>query len=517
MINIGNPLSFSDIIKAINGNYSLALSESIREKVRNTRNFLEEKISSGEIMYGVNTGFGKLANTRIPNDEIIELQINLIRSHSAGQGKEIPPSISKLAMLLLLNSVAKGYSGIRENVLDSLKYAIEKDLIPISYWFGSLGASGDLAPLAHLVLGLTGEGPIFDLKHKQKYEKITEADPDFPIIKLDSKEGLALINGTHFSTAFLSFSTEKSMSLFFHSLINAALSSEALKAIITVYSPLIHNIRFHEGQKKTAEIINVLLEGSSFIKSAPDEEIVQNPYSIRCTPQIMGGIFYSIKNAIQTLEIEINSVTDNPLVFPEEKKVLSGGNFHGEPIGFAAEFLSLGLAKLASLSQVRTEKILNPAYNYGLPAFLVNHPGLNSGYMIAHYTQASLLNKVNVLANPVITGNIPVSAMQEDIVSMSMNAATKSFEISDLVEKIIAIELIVTIQALDLREKKEGGKSSPVLQNIRNYVRSKIEFLDKDRIIKNDIDEAVKIIQSKELLRIVSKNTGINYEDIFQT
>ena len=511
MIKLGEKMTLEEIERTFVDVPSLVtIPEQTLARIAKSRAFLEDQINQDQVMYGVNTGFGRLANTSIPHEEIEQLQLNLIRSHAAGRGPIIPFKITQLALILLANSLSKGFSGVRPSLVKRLEEIINSGIVPVAYLYGSLGASGDLAPLAHLVLGMINEGAVMDREGKV-FEKMTDAIPNYKPIVLTAKEGLALINGTHFSLSYLISSIRLAKLLFKTAIIVSALSFEALHGLLPALDPLVHFARPHRGQVQVAQAIQLLVKDSELTYQKPRENEyskVQDPYSIRCTPQIMGGIYYTITNAIQVAEIELNSVTDNPLIFADEGKVISGGNFHGEPLGLSSEYLSLGLAKLSSLSQVRTEKLLNPNYNFNLPAFLVQSPGLNSGFMIAHYTQASMLNRIRVLSSPAAIDNIPVSAQQEDQISNSMTSASKCYEIAKLSQEIISIELLVAAQAFELREQISQKKGSPILRKVVDLIRTYVPALEEDRILHNDITQIVRVVESGELIRFVEETLG---------
>ncbi len=511
MITLGEKLTIDELELAFSDTSSLvAIPEHILLQVSKSRQFLEDQINQGQVMYGVNTGFGRLANTSIPHEEIEQLQLNLIRSHATGRGLVIPFEITRLALILLTNSLSKGFSGVRPLLIKKLEEIINSGIVPVTYQYGSLGASGDLAPLAHLVLGIINEGPVMNQEGKV-FKRITDAISNYQPVTLTAKEGLALINGTHFSLSYLISSIRLAKLLYKTAIIVSALSFEALHGLLPALDPLVHATRPHSGQVQVAQAMQLLVKDSELTYRTPrenDYSKVQDAYSIRCTPQIMGGVHYAITNAIRVAEIELNSVTDNPLIFAKERKIISGGNFHGEPIGLSSEYLALGLAKLASLSQVQTEKLLNPNYNFGLPAFLVKSPGLNSGFMIAHYTQASMLNRIRVLSSPAAIDNIPVSAQQEDQISNSMTSASKCYEIAQLSQEIISIELLVAAQAFELREQISQKQGSPILRKVVEFIRSHVPALEEDRIIHDDITKIVQIVDSGELIDLVEKTLG---------
>lgn len=499
MVELGRISSIIDIEKFLDGEI-VEITSNFKEIIDRKRNLLKEKIGKNKPIYGLNTGFGKLASEKIPFEKLKQLQLNLIRSHSAGTGKKIKTDHIRLAILLLGNSLIKGYSGVRWELIELIAGFLNKNISPIVYEFGSLGASGDLAPLAHVALALIGENDIF-----LNNEKVSLKDIGLLPIQLEEKEGLALINGTHFSTAALTLGIIKSFNLLKNAIVISALSTDALKGTRTAFDPLISSIRPYTGQKKVSQLLFNFLNESGIVNSHKDPQIdprVQDPYSIRCTPQVLGAVLDSLDHVKSMIEIELNSVTDNPLIFEEdgELKILSGGNFHGEPLALNGEFLTIAITEIATLSEKRTEKLLNSYYNLDLPPFLTPNPGLNSGLMIAHYTQASVLNRLTSLCNPNIQNKVSVSSHQEDHVSMSMNIGNKVLEAVELVETILAIELICSVQALHFHHKN-NLYSSGSLEEIFNTVSQKIPFIDKDRILSDDINKAKQIIKNEEIVK----------------
>ena len=411
---------------------SLLLSEDQKQIIQRCREILNEINGREEPVYGVSTGFGHLENKWIPPSKQGQLQINLIRSHAIGTGEEVPSEIVKMAMILLANSLSKGHSGIRLETLERIIFYIKHDIIPVSYSIGSLGASGDLAPLAHIALALIGEGQVY---YKNKIYPSNNVLIEFGLdpLTLEAKEGLALINGTHFITAYSLLLLKRLKMLIELSCIASSLSLEALRGTDTPFDHRIATLRGHHGHITISTIMRGILKGSKIIESHQDPRIdhkTQDAYAFRCIPQVMGAIWDCCKYLEEVINTEINAVTDNPLIFPEDGEILSGGNFHAEPLGFPIEGVCMALIELANITEARISRLVSP-FTPELPAFLANKPGIESGYMIAHYTVAALLNKLRSLGFPNIVDNIPVSGGQEDHVSMAMNSVTRSWKIID--------------------------------------------------------------------------------------
>ncbi|MCY3412869.1 MAG: histidine ammonia-lyase [Candidatus Heimdallarchaeota archaeon] len=475
------------------------LSDASWNKVRSCRSYLELRLTENNPIYGVNTGFGSLANTWIENNKLQDLQVNLIRSHAAGLGDEIPESITRTAMILLVNSLAKGYSGIREEVLTLLIEMINKRIHPVSYTMGSLGASGDLATLAHLALALIGEGEV--IYEGRKYSSITELS--LQPVTLQAKEGLALINGTHFIAAYSLHLSRRVDELIMHTLVGAALSLEATRGTSTAFDDHIASLRLHPGHRYVSTIMSRLLEGSKIIQSHQDMHVdhkVQDPYVFRCIPQVIGAVQDSLEYLNLTLSRELNSVTDNPLIFHEDDLILSGGNFHAEPLALPLETVGMALVEMANMSEMRINRLFHPQTEE-LPAFLASDPGLESGYMITHYTVAALLNRARVLSHPAVTDNISVSGSQEDHVSMAMGSAQKSTEIADLVEQIIALEIYLAIRGLNMQENRPS--SSKLLESIISLVNSNIEFVREDHYVREKMIQIIELVRSGQILALV--------------
>ncbi|RMG41488.1 MAG: histidine ammonia-lyase [Methanobacteriota archaeon] len=493
--SLGTSLTRESMYSLLDPNLVVQISPETVEVVTKCRVMLEEEIEKEKPIYGVSTGFGQLANTWIEKERLEELQINLIRSHAAGMGDPIPKEITRTAMILLANSLAKGHSGIRMQTLELLKELINFNAIPITYQLGSLGASGDLAPLAHVALVLMGEGVLE--YHGQRMDaneffKRTGLEP----VRLAAKEGLALINGTHFITAYALHILNLARQLLTEGMVAAALSLEALRGTSSHFNPLISSVRPHHGQQTVSSLMLQLLEGSQILKSHADPEIdhkVQDPYSLRCIPQVLGAAWDAFEYLEAKVVIEVNSVTDNPLIFPEEGMVLSGGNFHAEPLALPLEMATLAFAEIGSIAERRINRLVHPATKE-LPPFLAPNAGLQSGYMIPHYTAAATLNRLRTLCFPAVIDNSPVSGDQEDHVSMGMTSAIKCHEAAKLCQQIISLELLLAIRGLNLQEGRP--QSSTLLEKIIDQFNHKIPFIRDDHYVHPIMKAAYEYLKS---------------------
>lgn len=491
-------LTIEDFIGIARGNFKIGLSDGAKKKVVVGRERLDERASK-ETIYGVNTGFGALAEKSIPQSKINQLQKNLIRSHACGVGEPLEKEVVKGMMLLLVNSLAKGYSGIRLETLETLVEMFNKEVLPVIPEKGSLGASGDLVPLAHLALVLIGQGEaIYKGKPLKGKEALREAG--IKPVKLKAKEGLALINGTHLAAALAAIALWDSINLAKTADIAGAISLEALQCSKSSFDPRIQALKSYPGQIEVAQNLKKLTLGSPLLckKQCPK---VQDPYSLRCIPQVHGASRQSIKHVQELVEIELNSVTDNPLIF--EKDILSGGNFHAQMIALATDYLGIAVAELAEISERRAEQLLN-SHLSGLPPFLAQDEGLNSGLMIAQYTAAALVSENKALAHPASVDSIPVSAGQEDHVSMGTTAARRTRQVLGASEKVLGVELLCGAQALDFRRKKPGRGTLKAYKTIRKY----ISFLKKDREIYKDINKIYNLIHRGIIIKVVEEEVG---------
>ena len=487
-----NILTINTIESIILEDKKLALSEEAISNIEKCRNFLDDKISSQiEPIYGINTGFGSLCNVKISYENLAKLQENLIKSHACGTGDVVKSEIVKIMLLLKIQSLSYGYSGVQLATVNRLIDFFNFDILPIIYTQGSLGASGDLAPLAHLSLPLLGEGEVTFDGFRQPTFKVLEKMNWAPI-KMMSKEGLALLNGTQFMSAYGVYIAMKATKLSYLADLISAVSLEGFDARLEPFSDLIHLIRPHKGQIKTARRLNIFLKDSE-IMSQPKKQ-VQDPYSFRCIPQVHGASKDTIDYVEKIFKTEINSVTDNPNIFVGDNEIISGGNFHGQPLALGFDFLGIALAELGSISERRTYQLVSGLR--GLPAFLVDNPGLNSGFMIPQYTAASIVSQNKQLATPASVDSIVSSNGQEDHVSMGANAATKTLRIVENLERILAIELMNASQALEFRRPL---KSSNFIESFIKSYRKEVSFVKEDRIFHYDIEKTIAFLESFQI------------------
>ncbi len=485
-------LSFETVKNILSQNLKLELSIDSKKRIEKCRKYLDEKMTNPEKpVYGVTTGFGSLCNITISTEDLGTLQKNLVMSHACGMGEEVPQDIVKIMLLLKIHALSLGHSGVQLETVERLIGFFNNDIIPVVYQQGSLGASGDLAPLAHLCLPLIDLGEVYFKGIKTKSCEVNKA-MNWKPIELKSKEGLALLNGTQFMSAYGTWLVLKSVKLSNYADLIGAISLEAYDGRIEPFHRLVHEIRPHRGQLKTAENINNLLNGSEII--IQPKQHVQDPYSFRCIPQVHGASKDAIDYVISVMETEINSVTDNPTVFPDEDLVISAGNFHGQPLAIVLDFLAIALAELGNISERRVYQLI--AGKRGLPSFLVAKPGLNSGFMIPQYTAASIVNQSKTLTMPSSSDSIESSQGQEDHVSMGANGATKAFRIAENTEKILAIELLNAAQALEFRRPL---KSSPFIEAFVAEYRNHVNFVDNDVVMYELMHKSVEFLQVTEI------------------
>lgn len=492
-IEIGtHHLSFDALHQSLQKNTTISISEEAKEKIIRCRNYLNQKISSSnKPYYGINTGFGYLQNITIDVSQTEQIQYNLLMSHACGMGDRVPHEIIKLMLLLKVKSLSYGNSAVQESTVNRLLDLYNLNILPIVYTQGSLGASGDLAPLSHLSLPLIGLGKVYFKGEEKATNDVLESLQMKPIA-LQSKEGLALINGTQFMSAYGVYCLLKAQKLLQWANIIAAISFDGFDGNLEPFHPKIHEIRAHKGQIETAKIVLKYLSESEI--SNRKNKQVQDPYSFRCIPQVHGASLDIFNYAKDVFMTEVNSVTDNPNIFPDEDLIVSGGNFHGQPLAFALDFLCIAMSEIASISERRTYQLISGLR--GLPLFLIKEPGLNSGFMIPQYTAASIVSQNKQLCTPASIDTISSSNNQEDHVSMGANAATKCLQVINNVESVLAIELLTAAQALDFRRPE---KSSPYLEKIITNYRTKVSFNEKDRLIHDDIESTVAFIRSYEL------------------
>ena len=469
----------------------IQLSEDVKQNIVSCRNYLDEKIARTiDPIYGINTGFGSLYDVRIDSENLTKLQENLVRSHACGTGDFVPESIIKTMLLLKIRSLSYGHSGIHLETVERLVAFYNNDILPVIFTQGSLGASGDLSPLAHLALPLLGEGMVWYKGTKLLASEVLDIFGWQPIV-LQSKEGLAMLNGTQFMTAYGVHCLLKSYKLSYMADLIGSLSLDAYDGRPEPFDPLVHLVRPHNGQIKTAERIRGFLEGSELILQP--KKHVQDPYSFRCIPQVHGATKDTLSFVRNTFETEINAVTDNPNIFINEDKIISGGNFHGQPLAFGFDFLKIAMSEIGNISERRTYQLVSGLRE--LPVFLIEKSGLNSGFMIPQYTAASIVSANKQLATPASVDSIVSSNGQEDHVSMGANAAVQAYQIIENVERILAIELLNASQALFFRTKN----TSPFLKSFISSFRLEIPKVTEDRILHDDIEKSIKFIQNTAL------------------
>jgi len=461
----------------------IELGENAREAVLKCYNYLHEKLDSeSNIIYGINTGFGSLCNTVIGNHELEQLQLNLVRSHACGIGAVVSEDITKRILLLKAIGLSKGHSGVQIETIEQILFLYNENILPVIYEQGSLGASGDLAPLAHMSLSLIGEGEVIYKGNRRPTSEVFRDLSRNPV-SLQAKEGLALLNGTQFMSAFLSYSVAAGMDILDSANNIASISLDALGGLMAPFKSNVNLLRKQKGQIKVAEYISERLKDSELFKMK--KEHVQDPYSLRCIPQIHGASLDALEYCKSIVENEMNAVTDNPTIFPDSDEIISAGNFHGQPLALSLDFLAIALSELGSNSERRTYKLISG--EKGLPAFLVKNPGLNSGLMIAQYSCASLVSQNKQLCTPASVDTIDSSNGQEDHVSMGANAGTKLFRVIQNVKNILGIELLCASQAIEFRRpSKTSSKNEILLSDYRKIV----SFIEEDRIISEDIKKS---------------------------
>lgn len=482
------PLTLADINTIISEGKTLALSEEATKLIVDCHEYLYRKIEKSDTpIYGINTGFGSLYKVSISPENLEQLQVNLVMSHACGTGEEVPQEIVKLMLLLKIQSLAYGHSAVQLETVERLVQFYNRGIFPVVYQQGSLGASGDLAPLAHLCLPLLGMGEVNYQGYRLKGEDILDMFSWKPIA-LKAKEGLALLNGTQFMSAYGVWCCLQAKHLSEMADVIGAISLEAYAGRIDPFNHLIHKVRPHQGQLQTAERFRDLLEGSELMAS--QKKHVQDPYSFRCIPQVHGASKDALRYTAGVITTEINSVTDNPNVFPEEDIIISGGNFHGQPLAIALDLLCIALAELGNISERRTYQLISGLRD--LPEFLITETGLNSGFMIPQYTAASIVSQNKQLCTPASVDSIVSSNGQEDHVSMGANGATKAYKVVKNLESILAIELFNAAQAIEFRKPL---KTSEKLNSVLEAYRQRVSFVKKDRVLHYDIKDSVNFIR----------------------
>ncbi|MFZ3579015.1 histidine ammonia-lyase [Virgibacillus sp. DJP39] len=481
VILTGKTLTFDEVKRVVFNNEKVELAKESCISIEANRETVDQLIKDKKTMYGINTGFGKFSDVVIEDADLEDLQLNLIHSHACGIGEPFSESVTRVMLLLRANALTQGYSGVRVVLVNQLLNLLNSGIHPIVPQQGSLGASGDLAPLSHLALGLMGEGDVMYQGEKIPARDALSKAGITPLI-LKAKEGLALINGTQAMTAVGVITYLEAEKLLHQSELIAAMTMEGLQGIIDAFDADLHAVRGHQDQMDVAGRIRTILADSSLI-SKQGELRVQDAYSIRCIPQVLGACWQPINYAKEKLSIEMNAVTDNPLIFSDQNKVISGGNFHGQPIAFAMDFIKLGIAETANIAERRIERLVNPQLN-DLPAFLSPNPGLESGAMIMQYSAASLVSENKTLAHPASVDSIPSSANQEDHVSMGTIAARHALQMLQNSRHVVAIELICAMQAVEYRGTKE---MSTITRNYYEKARQIVPSITKDRIFATDI------------------------------
>jgi histidine ammonia-lyase len=502
----GSSLKLEDIESFLVNNLKVEISSKAMKRVKQSRSLVEKWVAKDEVIYGVTTGFGEFANVKISSENLKQLQENLILSHAVGCGDDLPPFIVKIMMLLRLNALAKGHSGIRPETLDLLVQMINKNIIPVVPSQGSVGSSGDLVQLSHLVLAMIGKGRVQivdDIFNPQG--SCLEIHPSAVALRkhglapvvLEAKEGLALINGTQMMTSFASYISYRAQKLINLADTAAALSHEALRGTDKAFFEKLHKLRPYPGQLTTAANILSLIKNSEIRESHKhNDKKVQDAYSLRCVPQIHGASRDAIDYVCSRISIEINSANDNPLIFPDSGEVIEGGNFHGQPVALAMDFMAIALSELANVSERRTERMVNGALS-GLPRFLALDGGLNSGLMIAQYTAASLVSENKVLSHPASVDSIPTSANQEDHNSMGSIAAQKCYKILRNLENVLAIELMTAAQGVEFLKPLKCGEGTSI---VYKEIRKRIPPLVKDRVLYDDIQKVLPLVCEDILL-----------------
>ncbi|MGD0037300.1 MAG: histidine ammonia-lyase [Bacteroidota bacterium] len=513
----GSQLTIPQVFDLANKTAHAKIGLTAKRKILRARKLVDQWIKNSEVVYGVTTGFGEFANVLVKAEDIEQLQENLIFSHAAGAGDPLPEEVVRAMMVLRVNALAKGFSGIRLSTVELLMEMLNRDIIPVIPSQGSVGASGDLVQLAHLVLAMMGKGKI-NQKDKEQRTKYKLVDSSLVLrknglrpIHLAAKEGLALINGTQMMTAYAALAVHQSKLLTKIADIVASISVEALRGSDNAFDERIHRLRPYKGQLTVAKNMRRLMYGSELREShRRNDTRVQDAYSMRCIPQVHGASRDAIDYVYDKISIEINSANDNPLIFPEDGIHLEGGNFHGQPMALAMDFLAIALSELANISERRIERLVNGSLS-GLPRFLTPNGGLNSGLMIAQYTAASLVSENKVLAHPASVDSIPTSANQEDHNSMGSISAQKAWRVLKNAQTVLAIELLCASQGMDfartLKDRKQlrAGRGTEVAYQ---FVRKNIKHLNRDRVLYNDIQKALRLILDGSILPIVEKRVG---------
>lgn len=499
----GTELSLDQIAQVARKNITVEISPKSQELMKRSRDYVFDIVKKGRPVYGINTGFGALADKHIQEKDLSQLQVNLIRSHCTGVGRPFSKEVTRAIMLLRANCLASGFSGVNPEAVQLLLDFLNRDITPIVPQKGSVGASGDLAPLSHIALCLIGEGEVI---YKDKHLSASEAlaAEGLSPVTLGPKDGLALINGTAVMAALGALALERAQQYMRLADIAAVMTLEGVRGTTRAFDPKITRLKPHPGQIECSHNLNLLVANSEIKDSHQECGKVQDPYSLRCVPQVHGACRQTLAHAIQVITTELNAVTDNPLIFVEEDDVISGGNFHGEALAFAMDYLAMGLSELCNISERRIEKMMNPVFS-DLPAFLTKDSGLNSGLMIAHVTAAALASENKGLCHPSSVDSIPTSTDKEDHVSMGLTSGRKLWEVLDNLKNVLAIEFLCASQALEFHRPL---KSSPAIEAAHTLIRQVVPPIENDRILYKDMNAIAELIDNGQLIKSVEKFAG---------
>lgn len=492
------------IAHAKNGKVKLSIDPKAMEKMKASRAFVFDIVKKGAPVYGINTGFGALSSMHIAEKDLAQLQVNLIRSHCTGVGKPFSKEVTRAIMLLRANCLISGFSGVEPTTVELLLDFLNNDITPVVPEKGSVGASGDLAPLSHIALALIGEGEV-EVNGKVVNSKFAIDQIGKKPAVLGPKDGLALINGTACMAALGALAVFEARQIMKLADICSTLTMDSVKGTDKAYNPKITMLKPHKGQIACMENLNKLVIGSNLKDSHPDCHKVQDPYSLRCVPQVHGACRQTLIHAEEVITTELNAVTDNPLIFVETGEVISGGNFHGEALALVMDYLAMGVAEICNISERRIEKMMNPVFSE-LPAFLTKNSGLNSGLMIAHVTAAALVSENKYLCHPASVDSVPTSTDKEDHVSMGVTAGRKLHEVVENAKSVLAIELLCNTQALDLQRPLTSSKA---LEGVYSLIRKHVEPINEDRIFYKDINNIIKVINSGEIISAAETHTGV--------
>lgn len=502
----GGPIDFADVIAVAHGGVSVRLADSVAARMEPARLVVERALAEDRTVYGVTTGFGAMASTHIPTEDAAELQVSLLRSHATGVGQPVAAHLVRMMMLLRARTLSQGHSGVRVEVVSKILELLNADLLPVVPSLGSVGASGDLAPFAHLMLPLIGEGQLVDGGEPTDAGEVMARHGIEPLT-LKPKEGLSLLNGTEGMLSYGILGVHRAVRLAKAADVVCAMSVEALMASARPFDPRVHELRPHPGQGHSAANIAKIIDGSSIGESHRGDFVhaVQDAYSLRCAPQVHGASRDTIEFARAVFEREGSSVVDNPIVFPDTGDVVSAGNFHGQPLAFALDYLAMAVSELGSISERRVDRILDPNHSFGLPPFLARKPGVESGYMLTQYTAAALVAENRMLSHPASIDSIPTSGSQEDHVSMGWGAGRKLAQVLDHAARVVAIELLCAAEGVEHRAPLQpGAGTAAAVAAIRRHV----EPLAADRVLSGDIEAAAELIQTGELVAAVESAVG---------